>query len=66
MIGVGAGLRPIHECTSDPQIVQQVTLTRMQPAATAGSGYSLISKSFPAAVITAALAVFAIYQPRLC
>ena len=24
IMGVGADLRPVHECTSDPQIVQQV------------------------------------------
>ena len=60
IMGVGADLRPIHECTSDPQIVQQVTLTRMQPRSIADRGYSLISKFLPAAVITAAFAVLAI------
>jgi hypothetical protein len=60
MIGVGALRLPVQECTSDPQIVQQVTLTRMQPGSTAGRGYALISRSFSAAIITAAFAVLAI------
>jgi hypothetical protein len=59
-MGVGADLRPVHECTSDPQIVQQVIFTRIQPLPTRVRGYSLISKSMRAAIITAAFAVLSI------
>jgi hypothetical protein len=55
-MGVGADLRPVHECTSDPQIVQQVIFARIQPLSTDGRGYCLISKSLLGEVIIAALA----------
>jgi hypothetical protein len=37
----------------------------MQPLSTRGSGYSFISKFLPAAVMTAALAVFVIFSTSI-
>jgi hypothetical protein len=51
-------------CRSDPQIVQQVIFTRMQPFPTLGRGYSRISSAFFAAVMTAALPVWFILIPQ--
>lgn len=63
IIGRGAFLRPVQECTSDPQMVQQVIRTQMQPFSARGTGYSMILKSAPGFSITAALAYLGIFLP---
>src|SRR4030067_27457 len=57
MIGVGACLLPNQEWRSDPQIVQHVIFTKIHPFPTGDNGYSLISNSLLASVITAAFPV---------
>jgi len=64
MIGTGDFLLPVQVCRSEPQMVQQVILTSMHPGSTLGRGYSRISRSFFAAVMTAALPVFVISIPQ--
>ena len=64
MIGTGDFLLPVQVWRSEPQMVQQVILTSMHPGSTSGRGYSRISRSFFAAVMTAALPVLLILIPQ--